>query len=158
MMSSHCLELVLIKIENLLFTLKFNIMKKVNLIKGTLVAGALLSVAALSATPNGSSLFDYNALGSGAEVRTEILTTDASPFNNFEAKCGEKAAKKTETEGKKAEAKCGEGKCGEGKCGEKKAESKSDVKTTDKEASTKAAATESKSKEMKCGEGKCGDK
>ena len=148
MMSSHCLELVLIKIENLLFTLKFNIMKKVNLIKGTLVAGALLSVAALSATPNGSSLFDYNALGSGAEVRTEILTTDASPFNNFEAKCGEKAAKKTETEGKKAEA----------KCGEKKAESKSDVKTTDKEASTKAAATESKSKEMKCGEGKCGDK
>ncbi len=91
--------------------------KKVNLIKGTLVAGALLSVAALSATPNASSLFDYNALGSGAEVRCEILHTNANPFNSFEAKCGEKSGEKAE--GKKAEAKCGEGKCGEGKCGDK---------------------------------------
>ncbi len=140
--------------------------KKVNLIKGTLVAGALLSVSALSAMPNSSSLFEYNALGSGAEVRTEILHTAASPFN-LEAKCGEKTT--TKAESKKAEAKCGEGKCGEGKCGgkdekekTKKAESKSkemkcgEGKCGGKDKKAEAKKAESKSKEMKCGEGKCG--
>ena len=137
--------------------------RKRNFIKGTLVAGALLSVTALSATPNASNLFDYNALGSGAEVRSEILHSETSPFNNLEAKCGEKST--TTAEGKKAEAKCGEGKCGEGKCGDKKAatKTKTSAKTTDAKASktkTSAVATtksaESKSKEAKCGEGKCG--
>ena len=123
--------------------------KKRNFIKGTLVAGALLSVTALSATPNASSLFDYNALGSGAEVRTEILHSSASPFNSFEAKCGEKSAKKAEAETKSGEAKCGEGKCGEGKCGE------GDKKAETAKATTKTA--EAKSAEAKCGEGKCGE-
>jgi uncharacterized low-complexity protein len=143
--------------------------KKMSFIKGTLVAGALISVSALSATPNASSLFDYSALGSGAEVRSEILHSNTSPFNNFEAKCGEKSATTTKTtasEGKKAEAKCGEGKCGEGKCGDKKAatDTKTNAKTTDaKVSTTKVSATtattkeaETKSKEAKCGEGKCG--
>jgi uncharacterized low-complexity protein len=141
--------------------------KKMNFIKGTLLAGALISVSALSATPNASSLFDYSALGSGAEVRSEILNSNTSPFNNFEAKCGEKSATTT-TEGKKAEAKCGEGKCGEGKCGDKKAVKTTKVSATTKDAKaskTKASATtttatakeaETKSKEAKCGEGKCG--
>ncbi|NQU85179.1 MAG: hypothetical protein HQ541_05410, partial [Mariniphaga sp.] len=44
-----------------------------NFLKGTLVAGALLTVSALSATPNSSTLFEYNSLGSGAEVRSELL-------------------------------------------------------------------------------------
>jgi len=122
---------------------------KRNFIKGTLVAGALLSITALSATPNASSLFEYNALGSGAEVRTEILHSTASPFNNFEAKCGEKSAKKTEAETKSGEAKCGEGKCGEG---DKKAET---AKTSKKVVEAKAA--EAKCGEGKCGEGKCGE-
>jgi uncharacterized low-complexity protein len=120
--------------------------KRSNLIKGTLLAGAFLSITALSATPNSSSLFDYNALGSGAEVRSEILHSNATPFNNFEAKCGEKT-KKT-AEGKKAEAKCGEGKCGEGKCGEKKAEAtKADAKTS--EAKTATTTTTKKGKTAK---------
>lgn len=118
--------------------------KRKNLIKGTLVAGALLSITALSATPNSSNLFDYNALGSGAEVRTEILHNDVNPFNTFEAKCGEKA-KAGET--KSTEAKCGEGKCGEGKCGEK-------AKKSAKKGKAKA---EAKAAEAKCGEGKCGE-
>lgn len=136
--------------------------KKRNFIKGTLVAGALLSVTALSATPN-SSLFEYNALGSGAEVRTEILHNHASPFNNLEAKCGEKSTKKAED--KKAEAKCGEGKCGEGKCGDKKTEAtKADTINSETKAATTTTtltkkekkAAEAKAKEAKCGEGKCG--
>lgn len=122
--------------------------KRANFIKGTLVAGALLSVTALSATPN-SSLFEYNALGSGAEVRSEILHSDFSPLKTLEANCGEKT-KSTETkkvEGKKAEAKCGEGKCGEGKCGEgdKKAEGKS-TKTTTTTTVKKAEATTKETK------------
>jgi uncharacterized low-complexity protein len=68
----------------------------------------------LSATPNASGLFDYNALGSGAEVRSEILQSGTNHFNAFEATCGEKSET---TEGKKTEGKCGEGKCGLGKCG-----------------------------------------
>lgn len=67
--------------------------KRSNLIKGSLVFGALLSVSALSATPSSSSLFEYNALGSGAQVRTEILHSASNPFMGFDAKCGEKTEK-----------------------------------------------------------------
>lgn len=121
--------------------------KRRNLIKGTLVAGALLSVTALSATPNSSNLFEYCNLGSGAEVRTEILSTVVNPFNTFEAKCGEKAK---EGETKTTEAKCGEGKCGEGTCGE------GDKKATTTKVDGKAAV-EAKVKDAKCGEGTCGE-
>ncbi|MCF6332080.1 MAG: hypothetical protein L3J11_02250 [Draconibacterium sp.] len=116
--------------------------KRSSFIKGTLVAGALLSVTALSAMPSSSSLFNYNALGSGAEVRTEILHGNANPFNNFEAKCGEKST--TKAEAKSSAAKCGDGTCGEG----------------DKKAATKksnAKASEAKASEAKCGEGTCGE-
>jgi len=128
--------------------------KRANLIKGTLVAGALLSVTALSAIPNSSSLFNYRVLGSGAEVRSEILHSDASRSNNFEAKCGEKTETKAESEVKSTEAKCGEGKCGEG---DKKVEGKQTKKEA-KAAKAKSAETETKAKEAKCGEGKCGEK
>jgi uncharacterized low-complexity protein len=116
-----------------------------NFIKGTLVAGALLSVSALSATPNSSNLFDYNTMGSGAEVRSELLHTVSAGLDIFEAKFGGKEegkaeGKKAETkEAKAKEAKCGEGKCGEGKCGGKE-----------------EGKAEGKAKEAKCGEGKCG--
>lgn len=123
---------------------------KRNFIKGTLVAGALLSITALNATPNASNLFDYNTLGSGAEVRSEILHSNANPFNSFEAKCGEKSGEKAE--GKKAEAKCGEAKCGEKKADGKKTDTK---KASAKKGKGKKA--EAKSTEAKCGEGKCGD-
>ena len=139
---------------------KRNISK--SLLKGTLVAGAFFGVSSLTAATT-SSLYDYDALGSGSEVRSEILgnTLQAtSPNNNFELNCGEgkcgegkcgeekKDAKKTEAkaEDKSKEAKCGEGKCGEGKCGE----DKKDAKKTE-------AKAEDKSKEAKCGEGKCGN-
>lgn len=123
---------------------------KVNLIKGTLVAGALLSISSLSATPT-TSLFNYSALGSGAEVRTELLRTGFDGANTFEAKCGEKETKpekapkeaKSKEKTKKAESKKTEAKCGEGKCGEKATETKE--------------KSESKTKEAKCGEGKCGN-
>lgn len=146
--------------------------KKSKIFKGSLVAGAMLSVTALSAAPNTSNLFNYNALGSGAEVRTEILNSNGDMHRTFEAKCGEES-KAAKAESKSKEAKCGEGKCGEegtkeakaktsktegkakdakcgeGKCGEDK--KKAEAKTTE------AKKSESKAKEAKCGEGKCGD-
>lgn len=128
---------------------------KKNFIKGTLIAGALLSVSALSATPDASRLFDYNVLGSGAEVRSEILNNEISPNNNFEAKCGEKSDNKTE--GKKTEAKCGEASCGEKKGEASKTEKKkSDSKNTTTNTTKSTTKSESKSTDAKCGEGKCG--
>ncbi len=127
-----------------------------NLLKGTLIAGALFSVSALSASTT-SSLYDYDTMGSGAEVRGMLLNASApSSVMNFEMKCGEgkdteakcgegekKETKEAKKEGK-SESKATEAKCGEGKCGEKKAETK------------KEAKEESKATEAKCGEGKCG--
>ncbi len=116
-----------------------------NILKGTLFAGALLSVSALSATPSQSNLFDYSALGSGSEVRSELLHSNASPTDIFEANCGGKTETTETKKGEAKEAATKESKAEEAKCGEKKAETK-------KEGTT----TESKAKEAKCGEGKCG--
>lgn len=90
--------------------------KKRNLgamITGTIISGALLTNGGL----NANELFSYDDLGSGSELRSELLDAGSNEFKTFEASCGEK---KTEDESKAAEHKCGEGKCGEGKCGEEK--------------------------------------
>lgn len=122
--------------------------KSVNVLKGSLIAGALFGVSALGATTS-SSLFSYEVLGSGAEVRSEILSSETTPHANFDMNCGEKEGKESKESKEKAkEAKCGEGKCGEG---EKKKEAK------EGEAKKKEKAKEGKSKEAKCGEGKCGE-
>ena len=73
------------------------------MITGTLMTGALVGANSASA----AELFTYDDLGSGSELREELLNASASPFMSTEAKCGE-------------------GKCGEGKCGgsDKKKEEK----------------------------------
>lgn len=108
---------------------------KKTIMAGSMIAGALLS---LSLNANTSSLFNYNALGSGSEVR-----------NAIELACGEKKA----DDKKAADAKCGEKKAADAKCGEKKAGDKkaADAKCGEKKAGTKA-------KDGKCGEAKCGEK
>lgn len=130
--------------------------KKASILKGAILTGVIASLTPLSA--NSSALFSYDVLGSGAEVRTQILEEKSVSGTVYELKCGsekEESKKKSETKkgeatkakkGKSTEAKCGEGKCGEGKCGSEKKEGKSEEK---KEG-------ESKSTEAKCGEGKCG--
>lgn len=132
-----------------------------NLLKGSLIAGALFSMTALSAAPI-SSLYSYEVLGSGAELRSEILNSDVAPNTSLELNCGEKETKKAEKTKKSGEkttkeatkeAKSKEAKCGESSCGEKAKETK---KETKKEAKA-AKSEESKTKEAKCGEGKCGD-
>jgi len=102
-----------------------------------MIAGALLSVSAITANTN--SLLNYNGLGTAGEVRTSLVKT-------IELNCGEKKdATKTDTKTK--DAKCGEhkdAKAKDGKCGEHKAKD--------------GKCGEKKAKDGKCGEGKCGEK
>jgi hypothetical protein len=130
----------------------------------SILTGAALttSLTAFAAANTDAEIPQHTSMGSGAEVRSEIMNLNAPDIINHETsykfgelKCGEgegegeKAKKKKskgekgeKAEGKTSEAKCGEGKCGEGE-GEKKAKKEKEAK-------------ESKSSEAKCGEGKCG--
>lgn len=105
---------------------------------GTVIATAILGAASLNA--NTSTLFNYSALGSGAQVRSVLMNSAPSAVKMLDLTCGEKKdAKSTDTKAK--DAKCGDKKAKDASCGEKKA----------KEGDKKA-------KDAKCGEGKCGDK
>lgn len=102
---------------------------KKSIIKGSLVASAMLAVSSFSAN---ASIFRFNSLGSGEEVRT-ILSGSNHSAKNLDLKCGEKGkSDSTAMKGK-------DGKCGEGKCGDKK---------------DKKAKKMKKGKEGKCGEDK----
>lgn len=113
-------------------------------VTGSIVAGSLLGVGAVK-TINAETLFNYGSLGSGAELRTSLLST--SPERNLEMKCGSKtdtkAEKKSGADDKLKDGKCGDkkmdskakdGKCGEGKCGDGKMEGKSMEKKELKES------------------------
>ena len=132
------------------------------LLTGTFIAGSVFGLSALNT--NATETFKYHELGSGGELRSELLNTASSDIIALELDCGEDTKKATDTKDKNADAKSKDQKCGEGKCGE----GKSAVKT-DKAANPKATGvaadkdakdsktTEAKSKEAKCGEGKCGN-
>jgi len=104
-----------------------NSKNKTSILTGSLIAGA---IGLTSITAGASNLFNYNSLGSGTELRSELLNVSASPLKVAELECGDKK-KAADSKGKTGEAKCGdkkadskgksgEGKCGEGKCGDKK--------------------------------------
>ena len=127
-------------------------MEKKTILAGSLVAAALISTSVANASTNA---FAFDELGSGADVRTNLMETPAVNGFDHELKCGEKSkeakcgekAKEAKCGEKGKEAKCGEhkakdAKCGEGKCGEKGKEAK---------------CGEHKAKDAKCGEGKCGE-
>lgn len=123
--------------------------KNTSIVTGSLLVGALFSTA----TGTAANLFDFDYLGTGAELRSNLLATDVSNMLSNkvddlkcgEGKCGDKKTE-TKTEGKSKDAKCGEGKCGE----------KKDAKKETKKTTKKTKKAESKTKEGKCGEGKCG--
>jgi uncharacterized low-complexity protein len=104
----------------------------------------LLGAFAGTSNANAADLFAFETLGSGAELRSELLAVnDATDFvknNEMELKCGEGKC----GEEKKA-AKAKDGKAAEGKCGEGKKDAKA------------AKAADGKAAEGKCGEGKCGE-
>lgn len=106
------------------------------MITGTIISGAILSAGSV----NAAEMFSFNDLGSGAELRSELLDDATTGMKAFEATCGDKKAssdEKASSDDKAAEHKCGEGKCGEGKCGEEgkasdKASKKASMKTSEK--------------------------
>ncbi|PKL84318.1 MAG: hypothetical protein CVV24_00475 [Ignavibacteriae bacterium HGW-Ignavibacteriae-3] len=116
------------------------------LVTGSIIAGAIFGAGAPS-TLNAANLFDFNNLGSGAELRASLLNT--SPERTLEMKCGNKSDSKSPKadDPKAKDSKAKDGKCGEGKCGDKKM---NDAKAT--------KPMDSKAKDGKCGEGKCGEK
>lgn len=137
------------------------------LLTGSIIAGSVFGLGALNA--NATETFKYHELGSGGELRSELLNNTSSDIIALELDCGEDTKKAADTKDKtdkNADTKSKDQKCGEGKCGEGKAAVK-----TDKAADPKAAGvatettkdtkdsktTETKSKEAKCGEGKCGE-
>jgi len=116
--------------------------KKKSLITGSMIAGALFATANLNA--NAADLFRFSNLGTGEEVRSQLLGSSSNALH-LELKCGEKGKADSTAAKKGKDGKCGEGKCGEGKCGGAK-------KAGDKKDSAKK-----KGKDGKCGEGKCGN-
>jgi len=85
------------------------------------IAGALLTTSLIAAPSVSPDILAYNDLGSGSEVRSQLI--NQNQVNGAES-----------TAYKFGELKCGEGKCGEGKCGEddkKKEAKKEDAKKAD---------------------------
>lgn len=115
--------------------------KKKSLLTGSLIASAMLGMSSLNV--NANSLFNFNELGTGSEVRSTLLDRATSDVNHLmlELKCGDSTKTK-------------DGKCGEGKCGEKK----TDGKAKDGKCGADKKKADGKAKDGKCGEGKCGDK
>ncbi|GAB4448583.1 MAG: hypothetical protein OHK0036_04240 [Bacteroidia bacterium] len=117
--------------------------KKKTLLGSTVAAAAMVAMSNLNAINTNAPII---TLGSGAEVRSEILNNRIASKMLNDLKCGEN---KTSTDNAKGK----EGKCGEGKCGEKKAKGKEG-----KCGEGKCGEKKAKGKEGKCGEGKCGEK
>ena len=100
-------------------------------------SAVLAALAGLAPQAQAHDAVNFSVLGSGAEVRSDIIQSLGGTFQVAndekagEGKCGEAKC------GAKKDHKAGEGKCGEAKCGAKK---------------------DHKSGEGKCGEAKCGAK
>ncbi len=132
---------------------KKNIKKVSSILGSALIAGSMAGFSNQDASA--ASLFESQALGSGAELRTNLI--NANSLQNSVSRIMDETSTI-----KFSELKCGEGKCGEGKCGEEKEDkkekdNKTEKKATDGEAKTaETKESEDKTKEAKCGEGKCG--
>ncbi len=126
---------------------------KNGLLKSVVLSGMIAGAMPFAA--NADNLFSYEDLGSGSQLRGNLIEKYVSPTDAINL-AGENYV---------FEAKCGEGKCGEGKCGEKEGDKKKETKkkgtekkATKSKAKTEKSAEKGKTKEAKCGEGKCGEK
>ncbi len=122
-------------------------MKKENKnVKLAALASGAVMIGAFGTNANAAELLNFEDLGSGSELRSNLITADAmSAFTSntdVEFECGE---------GKCGEGKCGEGKCGEGKCGEKgkKEEKKDDNKASMKSSEKSSEKSSDNSMQMK---------
>jgi uncharacterized low-complexity protein len=98
---------------------------KTSVLTNAIIAGAIAGLSSLNASASGN-LFTYSSLGSGAELRSELLNISSPALKVGELECG----KSKTTAGKKDTTKMGEHKCGEGKCGESKKGAKTSTTKT----------------------------
>lgn len=106
---------------------------------GAFVTSTLMTGAIAGSTAQAHELIGFEDLGSGAEVRADLLASPSTGFKSPEAKCGEGKCGDENAETKAAEHKCGEGKCGEGKCGEKSSDQNEMKSGQEKAADAKEA-------------------
>jgi len=129
------------------------------LLTGSIIAGSVFGLGALNA--NATETFKYHELGSGGELRSELLNNTSSDIIALELDCGEDTKNAKDSKDKNTDAKSKDQKCGEGKAAvktDKAADPKVAGVETEATKETKDSKTsETKSKEAKCGEGKCGD-
>lgn len=135
--------------------------KKNSILKGVVISGMI--AGALPMTVNANNLLNYDVMGSGSELRSELLEQYGSPID---------AVGDINNDYIIGEAKCGEGKCGK----DEKKEATKEVKEGDKKATAETKTTEAKcgektktnadtkkdskgkATEAKCGENTCGGK
>jgi len=86
---------------------KKNHTKQVAIVSGAIVTGIMGGASAHEA--NAGDLFNYTTLGTGSELRNELID-----MNMVDKAVGPETIRARVWEGS-----CGEGKCGEGKCGDK---------------------------------------
>ncbi len=126
------------------------IMQKINskaaIVAGSLLAGMSFTVPANATTEN---LLDYNELGSGSELRADVLQmnnplafSEVDTDKYLEMKCGEGTCGETKDKKKdKSKKKVDKKKAKEGKCG--------------KDSKKKKDKKDKKAKEGQCGGGSC---
>jgi uncharacterized low-complexity protein len=127
--------------------------RKNSILKGVVLSGMMAGALPLAA--NAENLMNYELMGSGSEIRSDLLNQYGSPIE---------AVSNVQNDYVVGEAKCGEAKCGEGKCGSdsKKEAKKSEAKSTKADKTSEATCGEKSKKEKgktteaKCGENTCG--
>ena len=105
--------------------------------KKNILTGAVVAAMISTCSINAASLFNYSALGTGSDVRGNLLNDASLALKTIDLACGEKKETKTK------DAKCGDSKTKDAKCG--------DSKTKD------AKCGDSKTKDAKCGDSKVKD-
>jgi uncharacterized low-complexity protein len=125
---------------------------KTTLLKGLLVAGAMMTTGVI--TVSASSLVNFKNLGEGAEVRCNLSGNEYAK-TGVEMNCGANAAATTDKTA--TDMKCGEGKCGDAKSDTTAKDSKSTEMKCGEGKCGDVKPADSKTTDMKCGEGKCGD-
>lgn len=135
--------------------------KKSSILRGVVIGGMI--AGALPMAVNANNLLNYEVMGSGSELRSELLEQYGSPID---------AVGSINRDYIIGEAKCGEGKCGK----DEKKETTKEVKEGDKKVTTETKTSEAtcgektktkadtkkdskdKTTEAKCGENTCGGK
>jgi uncharacterized low-complexity protein len=122
--------------------------RKSSVLKRAVLSGMI--AGALPLAGNAENLMNYDIMGSGSEIRSDLLNQYGSSIDGVSNEQSDYIV---------GEAKCGEGKCG-GDSGKEvegsEAKSAKEGKTSEATCGKKSKKEEGKTTEAKCGENTCG--